>query len=147
MTDDEQGLPRPWTRSQLEAVAAANAIGGALIATSYGVCSGLSSLNRQIGWINLAVIGAAVAGFANAALLFCARRAFRLRFRAITAVVGTMTAPSAAPQVGRDGWVWVSGGGTLAHRPDCPFVEGRPTSPADAQAVRKHGLRRCGVCA
>jgi hypothetical protein len=144
---DDRQPSRLWTRSQVQAVAAVNAVGAALIVTSYAVCAGLSTLHGQIPWINLAVVGVAIAGSANAALLFFARRAFRVRFGTVTAVVSAVTAPVPAAARPRDAWVRVARGGSLVHRPDCPFVHDRPTRRVDAATVRDNDPRRCGVCA
>jgi hypothetical protein len=120
---------------------------GALIAAWYG-SSGQLRASGQLGWLTLAVVGATISGVANAAWLLSARRAIAARRAAIASRYETgcarlrLTLPPSQPLTGQRAIVAVSGR-SLYHRPHCPLVTGRATTPVDSKITNR---KPCGWC-
>jgi hypothetical protein len=141
-------LRSPWTGGEISQAVVAQLAGmGALIAAWYG-SSGQRLPSGQLGWLTLGVAGAAVSGVANTAWLLSARRAIAARRAAIASRYETgcsrlrLTLPQSQPLAGQQAIVAVSGR-SLYHRPTCPLVTGRATTPVDSKITSR---KPCGWC-
>jgi hypothetical protein len=111
-----------------------------LLGATFGA-GGEESFERQLAWLNLAIVGSAVAAVAQAGWLLQGRRALRRSRRdvlgalASAAPVGVAPAPASAPTE----LVTVVGAVRL-HRPTCVLVRGKVLSAAGSPGPR------CEVC-
>jgi hypothetical protein len=135
----------PWTGAQVRTVLIANAIGVVLIVVAHIGVGGTPTLGHQLGWLNLAIFGLAVAGVADGALVFFGRRAIGRRRLRVIADVAVETPTVTATKGKGSTWVWVPGT-SRAHEPACPLVAGKRTETLDAARVRSKSLQRCEVC-
>ena len=128
-----------WSRPARQLTVSGQAIGIVLGVIGYVGTHGQHSIERQIVWLNIAVVGALVAGCAQAIWLLEGRRSVSLlRRRVMISTFGTGTVASTATI---DGAVTVSGGRSY-HDPACVLVHGKEMRPFDGEP----GVRPCSVC-
>ena len=135
----ETGL---WPRSVLWTNVAGNAVGGAILASSWYGLSG--SVPEDHGrWLGWAVAGLVAAALSNALLILTGR--FRINGR--VAAVGEYQMPAALAGEAQSRLV-TAPGLTRYHDRECQLVAGKETEPFDPAAGDKgHGtLQPCGVC-
>ncbi|MEU4498072.1 hypothetical protein AB0F96_32750 [Streptomyces sp. NPDC023998] len=123
----------------------AAAAGGAVLCAIgwYGV-SGERFAARQIPYLASCTVPGAALLVAGAVLLAAGRFAVRSEAEAVAAAQEAPAAPDvpAWDPPSSDGPVLCVPGGTLAHRPDCPLVAGKP----EAEPVGDRKLGPCPVC-
>ena len=120
-------------------------IGGALLVLSWTGVSGEVTLDDQLGWLALGVLGLFLVTLANARCILVGRQAVR-RLRTPRS---TRPRPTARPASGvepRLVTVISAAPTTRFHRDDCPLVGGKATSPGSRAGFEADGLVACGVC-
>jgi hypothetical protein len=115
-----------------------------MTSASWWVAHHQDQLNDQIGWATVAVLGFAIAGYANISWLLQARFAIVQRRDALLpdeVAVDTSTTRLihhddlvAAPEL------------TRFHRASCPLAQGKGWRPVSEAAARRGGQEPCGVC-
>lgn len=144
MSSPEAEVTVLWSRTSRRVMLIGQLCG--VLIGGFGVAGAAAqhSISRQIFWINLTVIGAVIAGCAQAFWLLEGRRSVSLlRRRAVTHLRDAATAPLTAPSVTTRLGAVVVAGGRSYHAPDCVLVQGKPLLPFEGD----HSFRRCSVCA
>jgi hypothetical protein len=131
-----------WSRAARVALAAVTAASAGLLAVAYFGADAQGSLNRQVAWLNLAVVASVVSASAQVIFLVNGRRAVRGLQRAVLdRRTGAGGPPAARNLPGGASREAVTVAGTAwAHRPPCQLVAGKPLLPAGS------GLAPCPVC-
>jgi hypothetical protein len=134
----------PWTGRDGIPVAGLIAVGGLLWFIGWWRLSGRSTMEAQIGPMNLAAIGVMVIG-AGQVLWFLrgrravgTRRVFLLGHTAKRAALATAVGPAADRYVGVE---------QFFHRTDCAMAIGRAWPPITRSEHLSGGRIPCGVCA
>src|SRR5579862_9341127 len=70
---ESRGIP-PWTSAELSRVLVANFVGLILIAVSWFQVAGQLTSRDQLAWLNVGIVGVAVAGVSNGLWLLRGRR-------------------------------------------------------------------------
>jgi hypothetical protein len=142
-----------WVRRSLLTAAGGMVVGLGMLLVGVLGARGDDRLTDQLVWINLAMVGTAVAAVAQGSVLLGGRRALGAarrsavsaadrRFAGITSERPSPLADRPAPS----GAVVTVDGGTRLHRSDCLFVRGKPVHAADLDADLDADLPRCEVC-
>ena len=142
---EERVATGPWSRRNLAVIAVTTMIGGALLVLSWAGVSGEVTLDDQLGWLALGVLGLFLVTLANARCIVVGRQAVR----GLRAPRSTRPRPSARPASGvepRLVMVICAAPTTRFHRDDCPLVAGKATSPGPRAGFEADGLVACGVC-
>jgi hypothetical protein len=148
----QEGRSLAWRDIDVMLLALCTLVGVvAWIAASVGVRH-VDTVNAEIAWTNLGVVGLIVFGSGNALWLLRGRRAVGARRVALVRLESGShersarvvdQAPSTAPSAEPAGLVQVHGS-RLAHRATCPLVVAKQVEPVDA--ARMSGTAPCGVC-
>ncbi len=138
----------PWTSEQLSRVIVANLAGAAaIVGGAYGA-SRASDTQQALLWFNIGVGALALVGIANARWLLQSRRIFTLGrnivLQEVRVVLAGAPTPSSTTASGSP-LLW-SPGTHRYHRPDCRFVQARPTQPVTPAMVAAMPLQACEVC-
>lgn len=143
----------PWTSRLLSRWALIVGAGALAIAFGWYLAAGDGRYTRQVGPLDLAILGLILAGAANVWVLLVARRTIGVRRRLL---VG-----EAAPRVARPTPARASGGPVVAsagelfvgqpglkryHRADCPMARGKGWPAAGRGEHERQGLEPCQVC-
>jgi hypothetical protein len=144
---ESRGIP-PWTSTELSRVVLANALGLAMIAISwYQVADQLTSRD-ELAWLNVGIVGVAIAGVANGMWLLRGRRNIGIaRVMVLPDVPGR--AASAWPNrlaEDLDNASVASAEMTRYHRPSCPLVEGKNVTAAPRRQHERVGRVPCELC-
>jgi hypothetical protein len=144
---EAQALP-PWSSTELTRLLTTNLIGFVLIIVSWYQVSGESTMRDQLAWVNVGIIGVAIAGVSNGLWL--------LRGRRHVGLARVLVLPDRAPRATAD---WsdrltedlenrpVAGASmTRYHRPSCPLVEGKSTAATTRRAHERSGRVACELC-
>jgi hypothetical protein len=133
----------------------ANALGLILIVIGWFQISGSAFVHTQVGWLNLAIAGAAFAGAGNALLILRARRTVALA-KAIVVVEAERIEASgrfgaratSLPELASrraDRLLYVPGTNRY-HRSRCLLVVGKGSKLGPRAELERRGLAPCGVC-
>jgi hypothetical protein len=140
----EAGSETPWSSTQVRVVVACDLIAVLLVAVAAFGAGDERSLQDQLTWINVAVLGLVAVVVANGALFTAARRAIgQRRLHLVPDVVRRDAPPPTTSSDER--WLWVPGT-TRAHRPGCPMTAGKPVEGVSEARIRAHNLSRCELC-
>jgi hypothetical protein len=120
------------------------AIGVVFVVVAWIGASGERRLSLQVAWVNLAVVGSAVAAAGQASWLLQGRRAVGVRRHQVLPDRERPRRPAARPtaRVAATRVVALAGSGRY-HRPDCLLVAGKDLDDVDAT---RDGLQPCEVC-
>jgi hypothetical protein len=134
----------PWTRRTLVFAVTAMALGVLLVVVAWIGASGERQLSPQVVWVNLAVVGSAIAAVGQATWLLQGRRAVGVLRHQVLPDRERPRRPAAPPiaPVAATGVVAIAGSGRY-HRPDCLLVAGKDVDGVDAA---RDGLQPCDVC-
>jgi hypothetical protein len=130
----------PWSERAL-ALTGCGVLGGlVLLAIGWLGASGAATFSRQIAWVNVAVLGAALAAAAQASWLIAGWRAVGVQR---TAFLATVSWPQLAdaPTAGAGEIVTVPGTRRY-HRPECLLVRGKATIAVGD----RNELEPCELC-
>ena len=158
-SDAASTRPAPWGADDLVRWLVLVGAGAVVVAVSWYLAAGDSSLNQQIGPTDAAIGGVVLAGLSNVGWLLRGRRAIGERRRRLlpemavpeqVRVIGRST-PSEEPlhaAVGTPEAIYLGGEGLERfHRHDCPLAVGRSEwMAATRQAHEQAGRRPCGMC-
>lgn len=144
---ESRGVP-PWTSAELSRVMLSNALGLVLIAVSWYQVAGQLTTRDELAWLNLGILGVAIAGVSNAMWL--------LRGRRNVGLARVMVLPD-VPRRTRSAWSdrrvddreetpVASAAMTRYHRPDCPLVDGKKTTATSRRAHERAGKIPCELC-
>lgn len=137
---DAPGLP--WTAAQVRVAAACDVVAVlALVVATFA--AGGPSLQDQVLWLDVAVLGLVVAVVANGSLLLVARRAIGRRRLRLLPDVAEALAPAARAADGA--WWWLPGT-VRAHVAGCQMIAGKPAQVVSVDRIRADGLQRCELC-
>jgi hypothetical protein len=133
----------PWRFAHLRAVILIDLAAVLVLASAWAGSRHASTLERQIVWMNLAVLALVVYALSNGTFLFFGRKRAGARRRVLLGDV--VSGAGASPANISDQWVWLPGT-RRAHRPACTFVAGKPVIVANDARIRSEHLQRCEVC-
>lgn len=134
----------PWTRAQARAVGACDLVAALLVGAAWIAARHEDSLQDQVPWLNLAVVGLLVATVANGFLFLLARQAVGHRRLELLPDIVVRVRPAPAPAAGGPS-LWLSGTARV-HVEGCPMVVGKPAKPITAARIRSKGLLPCEIC-
>ena len=140
---------RPWTTEDLFRLLIGDFGALALVVTSWLEASGEVTVRHELAWLRLGIVGIGIAGFTNARWLLAGRRVVGL---GRTMILPSRTDPglgsarrttAAEPAAFGDAVVAVAGAAGVSryHRPDCPLVIGKTTTPSPGL-----GFAPCEAC-
>jgi hypothetical protein len=144
-SNEDRPSTGPWSRRDLAVIATTTILGGGLLVVSWAGASGEVTLDDQLGWLALGVLGLFLVTLANARCILAGRRAVgRLRApRSTRPSPAARPAPGLEPRLVR---IVAPAPTTRFHRADCPLVAGKGTSPGPRSGFEEDGLVACGVC-
>ena len=145
MTPNADAVLAPWSPHARLALLAADTVAASLVVVAWAGAADTAALHDQIGWLNLAVVGAVVGAAANASWLLAGRRAVGRRRRRLLADVGDPSPAADAATRPEHGWQWVPGT-RRAHRDGCPLAAGKQAVEVDAARIAAERLVRCELC-
>jgi hypothetical protein len=123
------------------------AVGATLVVAGWYLASGEPSLNDQVGPINLAVAGLAVAAVGHANLIRQMRsRLGERRAIVLSHLLVSYAAPAVAVEVKQDARLVALADGRYFHRSTCALVAGRAVASASRDDHARCGRAPCGVC-
>ena len=135
--------PAPWTGAQARVVGACDVVAVLLVVAAWYAARQEDSLQAQVPWLNLAVVGLLVATVANGFLFLLARRAVGQRRLEVLPDVIARLRPIVPPTIGPRLWV---AGTTRVHVDGCQMIAGKPAKPITDARVRSKGLLPCEIC-
>lgn len=136
------GSETPWTSAQVRLAVACD-LAAALALAVATVEAGDATLEGEVLWLNVAVLGLVLVVVVNGSLLLVARRTIgQRRHRLLPDVVVPVAAPDRTPG---GSWWWLPGT-TRAHRSGCQMIAGKPAEEIPAERIRSEQLVRCEVC-
>lgn len=135
-----------WATTDVVRLVVGNAVGLALITFSWLAASAQVVVRDQIRWMNVALLGVAIAGLANGRWYTRGRLSVGARRRRFVVCLGEGFENPAASDAGEPVFVALPGMRRF-HRPGCPLVTGKATRSASVEAHSAAGRRPCGVCA
>jgi hypothetical protein len=134
----------PWTTAQARVVTACDLVAALVVAGAATSARHQGSLQDQITWIDLAVVGLLLAVVANGTLFLVGRRAVGgRRLDVLPDAVAPVTATRPPTAEGR--WWWLPGT-TRAHVAGCQLIAGKAAQEVSADRIRSERLVRCEVC-
>ncbi len=131
----------PWLPRETRWVGVVGVLAIAALVLCWWQASGEGDPSEQLPWLNLGT--AAVLGYwilAGRTLARARRRVAERRSAQFAALGSRSWLSSDVPSAPVGDGLVVAEGMTRAHRPECPLVSGKPTSPAPA------GAPACGIC-
>jgi hypothetical protein len=144
---ESRGIP-PWTSAELSRVVLSNALGAVLIAISWYQVAGQLTTRDELAWLNVGILGVAVAGVSNAMWLLRGRRNIGLARVMILPDVPPRSATRWSDRLSEDleNQPVASAAMTRYHRPSCPLVEGKRTSATSRRDHERAGKIPCELC-
>ena len=138
-----ESLERPWTTAQVRVVVAADALAAIVVVVAAMAAQDERSLQDQVTWINVGVLGLLMSVLAHGTLLLVARRAIGLRR---LQVLPDAAVAAGVPPVVSDGRWWWLPGTTRAHTAGCQMIAGKPAQEISPTQIRRRRLTRCELC-
>jgi hypothetical protein len=144
---ESRGIP-PWTSAELSRVVVSNAVGLGLIGISWYQVAGQLTTRDQLAWLNVGILGVAIAGVANALWLLRGRRNVGLARVMVLPDVPPRAAASWNNRLAEDleNQPVASAAMTRYHRPSCPLVDGKTTTAASRRDHERAGKIPCELC-
>jgi hypothetical protein len=141
-----------WRPTETAAWALTNAAAAALVLTAAYGLTVVPTVEQQLPWMTIAVLGVALSGVANGLWFLAGRRAVGVRLRAVSTGADGLAASFETASSGRPAapvltsFVAVEGL-RYYHQPGCPLVTGRDAKlRAVAPDDNRAGLLPCGWC-
>jgi hypothetical protein len=154
-SDDRLTIPPdrsflPWTSDNVVRLVVLNVAALGLLITSWYLISGTTSLEEQVGWLKIGMLGLALSGVANGLWLMSGRRAVGL---ARVQVLGALQKAAAARETDRPArneaahdLVYVGPRLTRFHTRDCPLADGRDLVVVSRDEAAARGFQACELC-
>jgi hypothetical protein len=144
---ESRGIP-PWTSAELSRVVLSNALGLVLIGISWYQVAGQLTTRDQLAWLNVGILGIAVAGVSNALWLLRGRRNVGLARVLVLPDVPRRSASAWTERLAEDleNQPVANAAMTRYHRPSCPLVEGKQTTAASRRDHERAGKVPCELC-
>jgi len=144
---ESRGIP-PWTSAELSRVVLSNALGAVLIGISWYQVAGQLTTRDELAWLNVGILGVAIAGISNAMWLLRGRRNIGLARVMILPDVPPRSATHWSDRLAEDleNQPVASAAMTRYHRPSCPLVEGKQTSAMSRRDHERAGKIPCELC-
>ena len=144
---ESRGIP-PWTSAELSRVVLSNALGAVLIGISWYQVAGQLTTRDELAWLNVGILGVAIAGVSNAMWLLRGRRNIGLARVMILPDVPPRSATRWSDRMAEDleNQPVASAAMTRYHRPSCPLVEGKQTSAMSRRDHERAGKIPCELC-
>jgi len=140
----------PWTTRDFARLVPVLGGGVLVCAVAWTAASGQTSLEDQVGWMSLGVMGLAVCFSAQAIWLLRGRRAVHAYVRDVLGCSGSplaMTDRRSVTQAGAPSGLLVAGEDLRRfHRPECPIASGREWPTGARELHEESGREACGVC-
>ncbi|WP_344603958.1 hypothetical protein [Sporichthya brevicatena] len=141
MTSPAAAPAVPWLPRETRWVGGFGLVAIVLLVVCWWQAAGEGDPSDQLPWLNLGTAAVLVYWVLAGRTLARARRRVAERRSAQLAALGSRPwLRSDAPSTPAGDGLVVAAGMTRAHRPECPLVSGKPTSPAPA------GAPTCGIC-
>ena len=138
-------LEPPWSGRALLISGGAMAVGIILLAIGWLGVDDKPRINGQVGWLNVAVLGIAIAAAGQAGwLLYGRRRVGRLRREVLSGPVSGRPAGVTVDRAAATARFVTVPGSRRYHRPACLLVAGKHTTAVSAK--RAQTLLACEVC-
>ena len=130
----------PWSPTSVRTWSVLMIVGHAACAVAWWGASRRASVDEQLAWTNLAIIGAAVVAYGDVTWLWRARKDIRsVRVDLLAAVTGGIV------QQTPDHQVLAVAGLVRFHRPGCGLATAE-MSAMESDAAVAAGHERCGIC-
>lgn len=144
---ESRGIP-PWTSNELTQVVISNAVGLVLIAVSWYQVAGQLTTRDELAWLNVGVVGIAIAGVANAMWLLRGRRNIGLARVMVLPDVPPRAKTAWDDRLSEDLDNSPVAGATMTryHRPSCPLVEGKSVRAGSRRDHERAGKLPCELC-
>ena len=138
----------PWGRRDTTLFAVLSTIGAVLLSAAWFGSGDGQTINGQVVWIDLAVVGLLAGTLGGALWLVTGLRAVRLRKAAVEARLAVRAGVTdvAGPQASVAGTFVANARMTRYHDAGCSLVAGKQTSPASRPEHERAGRRPCGMC-
>jgi hypothetical protein len=140
------GASVPWPADAVGRLVVSNMVGLAVILASAYEASHEHVMRSSLTWLNLAVLGLAIAGAGNALWVLRGRQALASARGAAFAELHLPVADDPPSVVEGDQDVVAIPGLRRFHRPDCAFVAGRATELVTPAVRGRDGLLPCEIC-
>jgi hypothetical protein len=141
--------PVPWRVGDALALVGTTGAGLLLIVIAWFCADGAASVDSQVRWLNVGVVGLIALGVGNLLWLMTCRRAIGELRRVVLPRIPIDAAPARGSMEpadrAADGLV-ATASMTRFHRPACPFAAGKPVRAATEAAHRRKGRRPCDLC-
>ena len=156
--DDRLTIPRdrsflPWTSDSVVRLLVLNVSALGLLIASWYFISGTTSLEEQVAWLKMGMLGLALSGAANGLWLMSGRRAIGL---ARVQVLGRPQERHAAepdrhdttelPAVTGLDTVYTGPRMTRFHKCSCPLADGRELAATPRAEAAARGFQPCELC-
>lgn len=139
----------PWTPDHLIRVLVSNALGVALVFGGWWLVGGVGSARTQLGWLNVSLLGLAIAGAANGLWLARGYRAVNLGRRAILPYGSLVHPPSSEHEPAEpDGATPLVAASVMSryHRRGCLLVAEKDVRVAGRGEHERARRQPCEVC-
>lgn len=123
-----------------------NAVGLTVILISAYAIAGLSTVDDQIPYVALALLGLMLAGLANGMWLLQARQRIASTTAQVLAGYRSGRSPLDLSAAGPDSALVSMPGLPFLHRTECLMVRGKPATTSSEVEAAARGLGRCPVC-
>jgi hypothetical protein len=139
----ERDTYRPWTRRLCTALVVVQVVALALILVAWYWGSGELTVNEELSWLNLGLLGVGLSMAGNVLWLALARRSIVIARHHIL----PLPRRTSSEQAVSDDRPPVTGTGmTRYHRPGCLLVAGKATTSAPPATIEAQGLAPCPTC-
>jgi hypothetical protein len=134
----------PWSPADGIRWIVIGAAGVVTTAVSWWVADRQDQLNDQIGWATVAVVGFAIAGYANISWLLQGR--FAIVQRRDSLLPDEVAIEAASDPLAHGDALVAAPELTRFHRSTCPLAHGKGWGPVTVAAAHRAGQEPCGVC-
>lgn len=132
----------PWTRTDVVKAAVLIAVGCVVWAIGWYAVADEPDFGRQVGPMNIAVVGFVIVCTGQMVWFLGGRRAVNDRRRVLLG--SDAVAAAVGVELDEDSF---AGSERFYHRLDCSMVDGRAWAPTSRDAHERAGRVACGVCA
>lgn len=142
----------PWTSADLVRTAVCNAVGLLMVGVSWDQAAGQTLIRNELFWLELGLLGVAVAATGNALWILSGRRHVGLARTVVLPHRRPRPAPAGparsaqAADPGGNTDLWAGPTMTRYHRPDCPFLQDKAAQPASREDHQAAGRMPCELC-